>query len=153
MQGVGDASRTARKAIQEWPKPSGANTNILSDLIHNPQGLILAHIRKVGEAEVCTRILVTAELRFAAAKKGSPRLTAQLEAVLRVLAVIPWEVPADATYGRLRAQLEKKGKPIGANDLLIAAQAMTFGYTLVTDNEREFAQIAELRRENWLREN
>ena len=87
----------------------------------------------------------------ASAKKQSPRLTAQLQAVLGALEVLPLEVPVDATYGVLRAQLEKVGRPIGANDLLIAAHALALGYTLVTDNEKEFAQVKDLPRENWLR--
>jgi len=58
------------------------DTNVVSDLIRNPQGGVAAHIREVGEAQICTSIIVAAELRYGAAKKGSPRLTAQLEAVL-----------------------------------------------------------------------
>jgi hypothetical protein len=65
--------------------------------------------------------------------------------------VIPFDSPADVTYGRVRAQLERVGKPIGGNDLLIAAHALTLGYTLVSDNTREFAQVRGLQRENWLR--
>jgi tRNA(fMet)-specific endonuclease VapC len=83
----------------------------------------------------------------------SPRLTAQLEAVLGALEVLPFEAPADTTYGLLRVQLEQAGRPIGANDLLIAAQAIALGLTIVTDNESEFARINGLRRENWLRQN
>ena len=61
------------------------------------------------------------------------------------------EPPGDATYASLRARLEREGRPIGANDLLIAAQALTLGHTLVTDNEREFRRIPPLTVENWLR--
>ncbi len=127
------------------------DTNIVSDLVRNPQGRIAQHIRKIGEAQVCTSIIVAAELRYGAAKKQSARLTAQLQAVLGALEVLPLEAPADTTYGALRARLEKAGRPIGANDLLIAAQALTLGYTIVTDNEKEFAQVKDLPRENWLR--
>jgi len=127
------------------------DTNIVSDLVRNPQGGITQHIRKVGEAQVSTSIIVAAELRYGAAKKGSARLTAQLEAVLGALEVLPFEAPADATYGMLRTRLEQAGTPIGANDLLIAAQALSLGYTIITDNEREFGYVPDLRRENWLR--
>src|SRR5262249_16825450 len=106
---------------------------------------------KVGEAQVCTSIIATAELRYGAAKKDSPRLSAQLEAVLGALEVLPFERPADAAYGLLRAQLEQVGRPIGANDLLIAAQALALGYTVVTDNEKEFARVKDLPVKNWLR--
>ncbi len=127
------------------------DTNIVSDLVRNPQGKVAQHIRKVGEAQVCTSIIVAAELRYGATKKGSPRLSAQLEAVLGALEVLPFEVPADAAYGLLRTRLEQAGRPIGANDLFIAAQAVSLGYTIITDNEGEFAHVEDLRRENWLR--
>ena len=127
------------------------DTNIVSDLVRNPQGKVAQRIRKVGEGQVCTSIIVAAELRYGATKKGSPRLSAQLEAVLGAIEVLPFEAPADAAYGLLRTQLEQAGRPIGANDLLIAAQALSLGYTIITDNEKEFAHVGDLRRENWLR--
>jgi tRNA(fMet)-specific endonuclease VapC len=129
------------------------DTNIVSDLIRNPQGRIAQHIRKIGEAKVCTSIIVAAELRYGSAKKQSARVTAQVQAVLGALEILPFESPADSTYGMLRARLEKAGRPIGANDLLIAAQTLALGYTIVTDNEKEFAPIKDLPRENWLRHN
>jgi tRNA(fMet)-specific endonuclease VapC len=127
------------------------DTNIVSDLVRTPQGRVAEHIRKVGEAEVNTSIIVAAEVRYGAAKKGSARLTNQLEAVLGALEVLPFDSPADAMYGQLRARLEKAGRTIGGNDLLIAAHTLALGFTLVTDNEREFARIDELSLENWLR--
>lgn len=127
------------------------DTNIVSDLIRHPQGRIAQQIRKVGEARVCTSIIVAAELRYGAAKKGSPRLAAQMEVVLGGLEVLALESPADAAYGAIRAELERVGRPIGGNDLLIAAQAMALGCTIVTDNEGEFGRIAGLACENWLR--
>lgn len=127
------------------------DTNIVSDLVRHPQGKVAQHIRNIGEAQVCTSIIVAAELRYGAAKKRSPRLSAQLEAVLGALEVLPFETPADAAYGLLRTRLGRAGRPIGANDLLIAAHAIALGYTIVTDNEKEFARIKNLPRENWLR--
>ena len=127
------------------------DTNIVSDLVRHPQGRIAECVRKVGEEQVCTSIIVAAELRYGATKKGSPRLTAQLETVLSALEILPLEAPADVVYGLLRTQLEQIGQPIGGNDLLIAAQTLSLGYTIVTDNEAEFALIKDLPRENWLR--
>ena len=127
------------------------DTNIVSELVRNPQGKIAVQILKVGEKKVCTSIIVAAELRYGAEKKQSPRLSAQLQAVLGALEILPLEKPADASYGSLRAQLERAGKPIGANDLLIAAQALALGYTVVTDNEKEFSRVRQLNLENWLR--
>jgi tRNA(fMet)-specific endonuclease VapC len=127
------------------------DTNIVSDVVRNPQGRVVQRIREVGEAQVCTSIIVAAELRYGAARRGSRRLSTQLEAVLGALEVLPFEAPADATYGVLRARLGQFGRPIGGNDLLIAAQVVALGYAIVTDNEREFARIDELPCENWLR--
>jgi tRNA(fMet)-specific endonuclease VapC len=128
------------------------DTNIVSDLVRAPQGHVAERVRAVGEAHVCTSIVVAAELRYGAVKKGSARLTEQLEAVLGALDILPLDEPADATYGSIRVQLERLGRPIGANDLLIAAQAVALGHTLVTDNEREFIRVEGLVCENWLRE-
>lgn len=127
------------------------DTNAVSDLVRNPQGLVARRIGGVGEAQVCTSIVVAGELRYGAAKKGSARLSAQLDAILSVLDILAFEAPADRTYGRVRAELERSGQPIGGNDLLIAAQALTLGHTVVTDNEREFRRVSGLRCENWLR--
>jgi tRNA(fMet)-specific endonuclease VapC len=71
--------------------------------------------------------------------------------VLGALDVLPFETPADTADGSLRARLEQAGAPIGGNDLLIAAQVVALGYTIVTDNEWEFGRIDGLPRENWLR--
>jgi tRNA(fMet)-specific endonuclease VapC len=127
------------------------DTNIVSDLVRNPQGKVAGHILRVGETKVCTSIIVAAELRYGAEKKQSARLSVQLEAVLGALEIVPLEKPADVSYGTIRAQLERAGKPIGGNDLLIAAQALTLGYTVVTNNEKEFSRVKQLNLENWLR--
>ena len=127
------------------------DTNIISDLIRNPSGLVTERVRDVGEARVCTSIFVAAELRYGAEKRGSPRLKAQVEAVLERLEILPFNAPADAVYGILRCSLERTGLLIGSNDLLIAAHAVTLGCALVTANEREFARVEGLHCENWLR--
>ena len=75
----------------------------------------------------------------------------QLEAVLDAVDVLALEQPVDAVYGELRARLERAGQSIGGNDLLIAAHALALGHTVVTDNEREFSRVVDLRIENWLR--
>jgi tRNA(fMet)-specific endonuclease VapC len=127
------------------------DTNIVSDLVRHPRGKISDRISEVGEDDVCTSIIVAAELRYGAAKKNSAQLTSQLEAVLGAIEVLALEAPVDAAYGVIRAGLERIGQPIGANDLLIAAHARALGLTVVTDNEHEFARIDGLQIENWLR--
>jgi tRNA(fMet)-specific endonuclease VapC len=127
------------------------DTNIVSYLVRHPRGKISDRIAEVGEEHVCTSIIVAAELRFGATRKNSSRLTAQLEGVLGAIDLLALEAPVDAVYGMIRASLERTGQPIGANDLLLAAHALTLGHTVVTDNEREFLRIDDLRVENWLR--
>jgi len=126
------------------------DTNVLSDLVRNPQGVVTRQITKLGQDTVCTSIIVACELRFGAAKKGSARLTEQLELILDALPILPLEAGADFIYGEVRAALEKAGQPIGPNDLLIASQALALGLTLVTDNIREFERVPGLKLENWL---
>lgn len=128
------------------------DTNIVSAIVRDPRGRIAEHIRTVGEKRVCTSVVVAAELRYGATKKGSARLLAQLEAVLTALEVLALETPVDSVYGDVRTQLERAGHPIGGNDLLIAAQALSLEYTVVTDNEREFRRVGGLSVENWLRD-
>ncbi len=96
-------------------------------------------------------MIVAAELRFGAAKKQSPSLATRVKMVLDAMEILPFEPPADIFYADLRAELERNGRTIGANDLLIAAHALTLGMTLVTNNEREFSRIGSLSVENWLR--
>jgi tRNA(fMet)-specific endonuclease VapC len=127
------------------------DTNIVSDLIRNPRGRCAAKLEAVGEGNVCTSIVVSAELRYGAAKKRSARLTRQLEEVLSALEILALEAPSDTQYAQVRTKLEAAGTPIGGNDLLIAAHALSLGLTLVTDNEREFAYVHGLKTENWLR--
>lgn len=126
------------------------DTNIVSDLVRNPQGRVAEKIAELGEDAVATSIIVAAELRYGAAKKGSARLAAQLEAVLSALEVISFEAPGDSVYGDVRLALETAGTPIGGNDLLIAAQALALDMTIVTANVKEFGRVEGLRVENWL---
>lgn len=126
------------------------DTNIISDIIRNPFGPVSTRIENIDPKAICTSIVVAAELRYGCAKKGSAKLRAKVESLLATIPVLPLEVPADAEYGRIRAELEVAGQPIGANDLLIGAHAYALGLTLVTDNTREFGRIRGLTIENWL---
>jgi tRNA(fMet)-specific endonuclease VapC len=127
------------------------DTNIVSDIVRNPKGRVAKRIRQVGQANVCTSILVACEARFGVIKRNSTRLARQLEVILGTMDILHFETPADTTYAALRSELEGQGRPIGGNDLFIAAHALTLGCTLVTANEREFARIDGLKCENWLR--
>ncbi len=127
------------------------DTNILSELERNPRGRVAERIARAGQDHVCTSIIVAAEIRCGVAKRGSPRLERNLQLILDSLDILPFESPADKIYGNLRLSLEQAGTLIGPHDLLIASQTLALGYTLVTDNVREFRRVKTLPVENWLR--
>ena len=126
------------------------DTNIVSDLMRNPQGKVAKRIARVGEDKICTSIIVAAELRYGCAKSGSKKLLNAVEELLAEIDVLPFDAPADAEYGETRARLEAVGKPIGGNDLLIAAHAHAADAIVVTANDDEFKRIRGLKVENWL---
>jgi tRNA(fMet)-specific endonuclease VapC len=127
------------------------DANAISDLVRHPHGRVAQRIQRAGEDQVCTSIIVAAELRYGAAKKGSRKLTTRVGEALERIHVLVFEPPADEAYASLRAGLERAGQPIGANDMLIAAHALAANLTLVTDNMRDFKRIRDLCCENWLR--
>jgi tRNA(fMet)-specific endonuclease VapC len=126
------------------------DTNIISDLVRNPQGAVAIRIASVGEDSVCTSVVVASELRYGAAKSGSSKLADRIDLLLSAIEVLPLEPPADRQYAQLRHQLTRQGTPIGPNDLLIAAHALAAGLSVVTANVREFSRVSNLAVENWL---
>jgi len=126
------------------------DTNIVSELARNPRGEIAQRIAAVGSDAVCISIVTAAELRYGCAKKGSPRLSAHIEAILGAVQVVALDVPVDTEYGGIRAGLEAAGRPIGPNDLFIASHARALGAILVTANIGEFERVPALEVENWL---
>lgn len=127
------------------------DTNIVSDLLKDPAGRVSQRMGLIEPSAICISLVVLAELRFGFAKKNSVRLAQRLEDLLDELSAQPWSTPADRHYADIRVHLEQTGRPIGTNDLLIAAHAIALDCILVTDNEREFARVPGLRVENWLR--
>jgi len=93
--------------------------------------------------------MVAAELRFGAARERSAQLSASVEGALSRLQVIAFASPADRIYADIRADLERRGTPLAANDLLIAAHALALDCILVSD-DRAFARVPGLTLENWL---
>lgn len=125
------------------------DTNVLSDLIREPEGPIADQIAQVGESAVCCSIIVAAELRYGAARRKAKQLTARVDAALSAIDILPLGEPVGRVYGALRAKLATRGTPVGPNDLLIAAHALSENLTLVTDNHRKFARIDGLALANW----
>lgn len=126
------------------------DTNIISELIKNPRGVIFYKIQQVGEDQVCTSIIVACESKFGAQKKNSQKLIEKLETILDSIEILPLTHPVEQYYAEIRTYLEQQGTPIGSNDLLIAAQALTLNLTVVTNNVREFSRVPNLKVENWL---
>lgn len=129
------------------------DTNILSDLVKHPQGSVAGKIASLSAEQrrgLFTSMIVASELRYGVEKRGSEILAQRIEELLRVIEVLPPPVQADRYYGKLRADLERKGTIIGANDMLIAAHALASQSTLITDNLQEFQRVQGLKVENWL---
>jgi tRNA(fMet)-specific endonuclease VapC len=127
------------------------DTNVLSQLIRDPRGVVAARLSAAGEASVFTSIVVASELRYGAHKKGSQVLTDRVDQLLASLEVASLEAGVDRIYAELRHSLEASGRIIGANDLFIAAHALEQQATLVTDNVGEFQRVPGLHIENWVR--
>jgi tRNA(fMet)-specific endonuclease VapC len=127
------------------------DTNIISEIVKQGRySVVLGVIAQVGEDRICTSAIVASELRFGVERKGSQALREKVERALRNIEILPYNVVCSQSYGIIRAALEREGRGIGPNDLLIAAQAHSLGMILVSDNDREFARADELRVVNWL---
>ena len=126
------------------------DTNIVSHALRHPQGAAARGIRSYAPGEICISVIVSAELRFGAAQIGSRRLDDQLDEAEGLYDVIPLTADIVSHYAAVRTELEKAGRPIGPNDLWIAAHALALDLPLVTANIREFSRVPNLRVENWL---
>lgn len=105
----------------------------------------------VNAADICTSSITYADLRFEVAHSAYVRRNArELEAFCLDLDILPFDVDAGAHCGEIRHALVRRGRPIGANDLLIAAHARSAGATLVTNNDGEFGHVPALNTEIWL---
>ena len=124
------------------------DTNVVSVLMRDPGGGIARCIGALT-TPISVSVIVAAELRYGAAKKDSDRLSAAVDGVLATLDIEPQSAPVDVVYGHLRRALERVGRTMGANDLLIAAHALTLGRILVTD-DHAFTSVPGLTVENWL---
>ena len=125
------------------------DTNVVSNLVRRPNGEVAQRVVALAPGSFAISIIVAAELRYGAERRGSARLTKQLGAVLSVIEVLLLKEPADRLYGVIRSELERIGRPIGHNDLLIAAHARAASAILVTNNVGEFTRVPGLTVENW----
>lgn len=135
------------------PKIYLLDTNVISNLMREPVG----HLQKAlqnrvtapGGCEVATSVVVQYELLYGIARKGSAKLKVAYELQMRHLKVAPLDSSVGPHYTALRTALERTGKSLSANDLLIAAHAIALGATLVSA-DAAFGQVSGLALENWL---
>jgi tRNA(fMet)-specific endonuclease VapC len=127
------------------------DTNICIYAIKHRPPEVLDALRHHEAAGLGVSSITVAELEFGAAKSGSARNIAALQQFLEPLEIADFDRGAARVYGRLRAQLEAAGTPVGPLDTQIAAQALSLGVTLVSNNVREFERIPDLNLVNWVR--
>ena len=126
------------------------DTNICSAIIKHDANA-LKYFSNSQRSEIYIPTIVRAELHYGAFNGAKiERSLKDINALLAPLQDAPFSLDAARVYGQLRAELRKKGKPIGPNDLIIAATAIAHGFALVTNNTREFSQVEGLRLEDWL---
>ncbi len=107
-------------------------------------------VLELGSDAMCISIITAAELRYGCAKQRSGKLLRQVEAIMEGLDILPLQVPADAIYGKIRAELAAEVTAMSANDLLVAAHVTMLDAVLVTACPAKFLSISGLRLENWL---
>ena len=125
------------------------DTNICIYIINARPPSVLAKFHDFRLGDIGLSSVVAAELAYGVAKSGSPRNRQALEGFLAPLEVVPFDEHAVWAYGALRADLERRGQPIGALDTMIAAHALSMDATLVTNNTREFERVESLKLQNW----
>jgi len=127
------------------------DTNILVDLLRTKDPDLKERFLSRSPGEYAVSEIARAELLHGAGMSRNPKENVnRVEALLAPLALIPFEGRAASAYGEIKAELQRKGLLIGANDLLIAASALSLGHCLVTRNTREFKRVPGLIIEEWL---
>ena len=129
------------------------DTNILSDMMRDPNGVASQRFQQIAKStpdiRLCTSVVVQCELLFGMRRRTNPRWQTHYEKVLESVEILPLSSTVVPSYASLRGLLEAAGTPIGANDLLIAAHALTLQATLVSA-DADFLRVPGLQLENWL---
>lgn len=123
------------------------DTNIVSHLVRqHPR--VVNHYSQIAPEDMCISSVTEAELLYGVAKKQSHALHETISAFLKTITICDWDSDAAAIYGKLSADMEKRGKVMGDLDQLIAAHALSRGTTIVT-NDQAFGMVQELKVEDW----
>jgi tRNA(fMet)-specific endonuclease VapC len=129
------------------------DTNICIYIAKQKPPGVLARLQRLKAGDVGMSIITHLELVYGACKcQGRQENLSRIRELERLIPVLPMDTGVGRHFGEVRAALERKGTPIGAYDLLIAAHALSLGLILVTDNAREFRRIPQLNLENWAEE-
>jgi len=113
--------------------------------------VVLKRFRQYDPGDLCISAITMAELEYGVQNSSRPdRNRLALLVFLSNIDVIPFGAEAARAYGRIRYDLKEKGNLIGGNDLLIAAHARSLGYTLITNNTREFNRVEGLLVDHWV---
>ena len=127
------------------------DTNICIYLIKRKPPEVLQRFRQLQPGSVFISSVTTSEFYYGAQK--SQRVQTNLEALNNFLLpfrIVDYDESASFLYGELRADLEKRGQPIGPLDMMIAAHALSLDVPLVTNNTKEFERVKGLKLENWV---
>ncbi|MCM7537351.1 type II toxin-antitoxin system VapC family toxin [Enterobacter sp. DN] len=123
------------------------DTNIVSHLVRqHPE--VVNRYSQITPEKMCISSVTEAELLYGVAKKQNNKLHETIMEFLKTITICAWDSEAAATYGELRAAMEKKGKVMGDLDQLIAAHAISRGTTIVT-NDHAFGMVQDLTVEDW----
>jgi tRNA(fMet)-specific endonuclease VapC len=125
------------------------DTNICIYIIKARPQHLLARFTKLAVGEAAMSVVTYGELEFGARKSRKAASLTTLAQIRTLLPALPVDVSVAERYGRIRAELETIGRPLGNNDLWIAAHALALKITLVTNNRREFDRVGGLRVEDW----
>jgi tRNA(fMet)-specific endonuclease VapC len=113
------------------------------------QGRVAEQLGRRPPSHVCTSCVVVGELELGVARRRSRKLRRALDALYSGLEVLAYDVEAARRYGRLAAMLLDEGVPIGVEDTMVAAHALSRGLVLVTHNRQHFGRVPGLRVEDW----
>lgn len=128
------------------------DANICIYALSGRSAIVSAHVNRLKPGEAVISAIVYGELIYGAEKSNrKDDVLRHLDALLRLIPVVPLADDSARAYGEIRADLEKIGTPIGNNDLWIAAHAKAAGLTLVSNNEREFKRVRGLKVQNWVK--
>ncbi len=125
------------------------DTNMISEIAKNPTGEAARRFSELPSDDLCTSVVVSAEVLFGFENGAGEKTRRAMTGVLNALHVLNLEPPADKIYAETRAAMSKMGKAVTPNDMFIAAHALAIGAIVVTDDQA-FHYVPGLKVENWL---